>query len=762
MKLYEAKNIITDVFENPFDKDKFSYFIRNLLKNLHPAEFGTRSGNIIPPEFRDFIASYKRIGKYEDEESYEIDVLIVKLKRNHSIDYARSTQRNFIRWYLKRKGRDAALVAFHTEKSSEWRFSFIKMQYSLEKKKDELTPAKRSSFMVGESGKSHTAQRQLIDLLKNDHAPYLSDIEDAFSIEAVSDEFYVKYKTLLFNLVDEIDKIVEKDSTVKNEFESKNISVLNFSKKLLGQIVFLYFLQKKGWLGLDEKEKYGEGDKNFLRSLFNKTKPGENFFNDYLEYLFYDALSKKRVTDYYERFKTRIPFLNGGLFDPIEFYDWQETDIVIPNKIFSDRKEDEEGNGILDVFDLYNFTVKEDEPLETEVAIDPEMLGKVFERMLDVTERKSKGAFYTPREIVHYMAQQSLLYFLETELNRTISYNKLGDKQSEIFGNEDRKGQLGLLTENKACVVPKADLEIFIHYGEHIIDKDIAIETGKLKQTANKQTIPESIRQNAEAIDAALENIKICDPAVGSGAFPVGIMNEIVKLRKLLTPFIVSQASSLRNSERSAYRFKSNAIQNSIYGVDIDAGAVEIAKLRLWLSMVVDEERIDTIEPLPNLEYKIVQGNSLINMPDGSLRNGDLENEIERLTKNYYTITDKQKKQEQKEIIDNKIHQLLASASEFSGYNIDFDFKLFFHEVWNEKDGFDVVIGNPPYVNIYSIDEKQKKVFKKIFTTAFKKFDLYVLFFEKGIQILGNRCNINYITSNKYFSLWSKIERVIS
>ncbi|MBZ4675431.1 MAG: hypothetical protein JG782_50 [Anaerophaga sp.] len=1009
MKLYEAKNIITDVFENPFDKDKFSYFIRNLLKNLHPAEFGIRSGNIIPPEFRDFIASYERIGKYKDEEGYEIDVLIVNLKRDHSLDYARSTQRNFIRWYLKRKNRDAALVAFHTEKSSEWRFSFIKMQYSLEKKADELTPAKRSSFMVGESGKSHTAQRQLIDLLKNDHAPYLSDIEDAFSIEAVSDEFYEKYKALLFNLVDEIEKIVKKDNTVKEEFESKNISILNFSKKLLGQIVFLYFLQKKGWLGLGEKEKYGEGDKNFLRSLFNKTKPGENFFNDYLEYLFYDALSKKRVTDYYERFNTRIPFLNGGLFDPIEFYDWQKTDIVIPNEIFStivpqasslgetksspasslgetlasSLGENEEAYGILDVFDLYNFTVKEDEPLETEVAIDPEMLGKVFERMLDVTERKSKGAFYTPREIVHYMAQQSLLYYLETIVTQASSLSKQNvSKQNDWH----------------------TDLETFIHYGEHIIDKDIAVQEGKLKHADKKEKIPDSIKLYADIIDKALENIKICDPAVGSGAFPVGIMNEIVKLRKLLTPFIVSQASSLsenppgsslsensstfslsensstsslsensstsslsenpptsslsenpptlrdddfdiiyfdknaeteiherdlphwcqkgvayfvtfrlgdsipdnaknkiknerenwlnkykirdtselkklpkharieyhklfskrydelldsgygscilanpeikeivenalkyfdgkryfldefivmpnhvhvivvpkenwtldkithswksftaneinkftgnsgqvwmyesfdhiirsekqlhkirqyikdnpkfskvpqtsslrnnvspqtsqtsslrnglrkdhqtsnlsktqagslRNYERSAYRFKLNAIQNSIYGVDIDAGAVEIAKLRLWLSMVVDEERIDAIEPLPNLEYKIVQGNSLINIPDGTTINDALATEIEKLTTHYFHITDKEKKQEQKQIIDNKIQEQLQFVSDIVGYKIDFDFKLFFHEVWKEKDGFDVVIGNPPYINIYSIWKKR-------------------------------------------------------
>jgi len=400
------------------------------------------------------------------------------------------------------------------------------------------------------------------------------------------------------------------------------------------------------------------------------------------------------------------------LFDPIEFYDWQKTDIVIPNEIFSNRKGDEEGTGILDIFDLYNFTVKEDEPLETEVAIDPEMLGKVFERMLEVTERKSKGAFYTPREIVHYMAQQSLLYFLETEL--------------------------------KEKNVAKEDLETFIHYGVHIIDKDIAIKEGKLKQTANKLSIPESISQNADAIDKVLENIKICDPAVGSGAFPVGIMNEIVKLRKLLTPFLKGENAE----ERNAYRFKSNAIQNSIYGVDIDAGAVEIAKLRLWLSMVVDEERIDSIEPLPNLEYKIVQGNSLINMPEGTFRDPQLEKEIEQLTKNYYTITDKEKKQEQKEIIDAKIQQLLASASEFAGYDIDFDFKLYFHEVFNEKQGFDVVIGNPPFVEARKLPQYLVNIYRNNYETAGNRINTFSLFTEKGISNL----NIKGTSNNSFAS----------
>jgi len=181
----------------------------------------------------------------------------------------------------------------------------------------------------------------------------------------------------------------------------------------LGQIVFLYFLQKKGWFGVKRDADWGTGPKNFLRELFEgKHGTYKNFFNDILEPLFYEALAWERDDDFYSRFNCKIPFLNGGLFDPINNYDWVHTDILLPNDLFSNdykTKEGDNGNGILDIFDRYNFTVKEDEPLEKEVAVDPEMLGKVFENLLEVKDRKSKGTYYTPREIVHYMCQQSVI-----------------------------------------------------------------------------------------------------------------------------------------------------------------------------------------------------------------------------------------------------------------------------------------------------------------------------------------------------------------
>ncbi|MBN1561488.1 N-6 DNA methylase [candidate division KSB1 bacterium] len=768
MKLYEAKVLIKDVFEHTFDRDRYTQLIINLLKDIEEKSF-TYQGNFIPNAFKNYIRKMERIGKFADEEGNSIDILIVELLREHSIEYARSAQRNFVRWYLSgsRGGqmKDAALVAFHSKKSSEWRFSLIKMQYSLEKKKDEFTPAKRFSFLVGEKGKSHTAQRQLVNLLKSDDIPLLSDLEEAFNIESVTNEFFEKYKALVFNLVEELERILDRDTTVRKEFESKNIAVIDFAKKLMGQIVFLYFLQRKGWLGLKNGERYGSGDRHFLRSLYNMKKRGENFFNDYLEYLFYEALSKKRVTDAYARFNCRIPFLNGGLFDPINFYDWGKIDILIPDRLFTNinkTREGDTGDGILDIFDLYNFTVNEAEPLDKEVAVDPEMLGKVFERMLDVKERKSKGAFYTPREIVHYMSQESLIHYLDSALNDSAKpYQPVGEDQTSMFSNEVKKGQGDLLIEHgRKILVPKEDIEILIKHGEQLIDKDAAILEERLKESANKYQIPESIRKNAKLIDDKLRDIRVCDPAVGSGAFPVGVMTEIVKARQILTPFIDGMGAGAKylSPLRTTYTFKSHCIHHNLYGVDIDPSAVEICKLRLWLSLVVDEQRIDEIEPLPNLDYKIVRGNSLINMPDDVMRDQQLEKEIEQLMEKYYAETDKQAKRGLKDKIDGKIKQLLKSAEQFTSYPIDFDFKLFFHEVFKEKGGFDVIIGNPPYGAKIKGKYRQAAV---SFIGKVPDYEIYYFFIDLSTKLLKDKGNLSYIIPNTFlFNVFAEKYRI--
>ena len=240
-----------------------------------------------------------------------------------------------------------------------------------------------------------------------------------------------------------LQKLAAKDKTIGNEFKEKNVSTVDFAKKLMGQIVFLYFLQKKGWLGVDKGQDWGTGPHDFLRRLARGDFGAyDNFFNDVLEPLFYDTLATDRGHEAWcNRFKCRIPFLNGGLFEPLADYDWRKTDIILPNKLFTNTERNDAGDigtGVLDVFDRYNFTVNEAEPLEKEVAIDPEMLGKVFENLIEENRRKGLGSFYTPREIVHYKCQQCLINYLDTALNA------------------DRE------------IVPRKDIETFIYLGEQI------------------------------------------------------------------------------------------------------------------------------------------------------------------------------------------------------------------------------------------------------------------------------------------------------
>jgi len=617
-----AVKLIRDTFENSFDKGSFINLSKNLVKYLDDLKNFTYQGNIIPDAYDQSIQTLERVGKYEDADSNKIDVLIVRLKKERSLERARTMQRNFVAWYLNgsRGGelKDAALVAFVSPDDRDWRFSLVRMDYNLVesptgrvKVEKELTPARRYSFLVGESESSHTAQVQLLPILENDERkPLLSDFEKAFSIEVVTREFFTRYRELFHKVEEALQKLVEQNKRIRDDFEAKGVDTVNFAKKLLGQVVFLYFLQKKGWFGVGRDEDWGTGPKYFLRRLFEKKiAPYGNFFNDVLEPLFYEALAVERTDDFYSRFNCKIPFLNGGLFDPINNYDWVHTDILLPNELFSNTertKEGDIGTGILDVFDRYNFTVKEDEPLDKEVAVDPEMLGKVFENLLEVKDRKSKGTYYTPREIVHYMCQESLINYLDTAINMgEVPLVATPPPQSKLFGKPDPE-QGALKAPGYRAIVPREDIEALVRKGELAIEHDTQVEARGKETERYSYKLPGGIRWNAKLIDEKLAGIRVCDPAIGSGAFPVGLMTEIVRARNTLSTYLSDKEG------RTNYNFKRHAIQNCLYGVDIDPGAVEIAKLRLWLSLVVDEEDIKQIQPLPNLDYKIMQGNSLI------------------------------------------------------------------------------------------------------------------------------------------------------
>lgn len=785
-----AKKIVESALNDKFNDENFYPFISNFFKTANILE--KKESIEVNEQFKAVIAHCYRIGKYIDEEKNQIDILKVELASDHSIDKARTTQRNFISNCLKKLSADAAIVAFITPQSNDWRFSLVKHEHiiAIENEKiitkDEITPAKRWSFLVGKNEGCHTAISRFVPILESEIKPNLAEIQNAFNIEQVTDEFYSKYKDLFLTMKEELDALLSNDGVLNEDFKSKNIKTEDFAKKTLGQLAFIYFLQKKGWFGVKHKEKWGTGSKSFLRDLFvDRKKYGNNFFNDVLEWFFYEALSQDRGSDsIYSKFSCRIPFLNGGLFEPMNGYSWETTNILLNDELFSNDKvtaEGDVGNGILDIFDRYNFTVNESEPLEKEVAVDPEMLGKVFENLLGVNDRKSKGAFYTPREIVHFICQESLVLYLYSELKERLSID---------------------------------DLRIFITTG--------AVE---------------NIKSFSKEIDDLIKNVKICDPAVGSGAFPLGMLNEIVKARQAVNNYLKSPTSK--------YQLKFDAISNSLYGVDLDSGAIEIAKLRMWLSLAVDE---DEPRPLPNLDHKLMQGNSLvskfygtelfdddflINLKASNSRETKILKDLDEIRAEYLRkikdneIVTKQKNEYDKQItqlekilkeinsnfdkkdnlnlfedknteianlkiidLKNKVKSYLGlsnrSEKEKLKKEIDsikwdlielslaeeddkeylnsiyelraknekpfFIWELEFNEVFTEKEGFDIVIGNPPYVQIQKFSQSviQDKLQDEGFETFSKTGDLYCLFYERGVNLLKEKGVLAFITSNKW------------
>lgn len=821
-----AVNLIVNTFESSFDKGKFATFTKNLLKTYDDTRAFSRSGAYVKDAFKHIVSHYDRLGVYTDPDGKRIDILVVYLQRTNSLYNARTAQRNFLRWYIKdgnnASDKDAVLAAIVSPDKDDWRFSLVKMELGLGltisgsiSAIEELTPAKRYSFIVGANEHSHTAKQSLLPLLERPDANLtLADIEDAFNIETITKEFFEKYKELFLDVKECLDALVKKDTAIKADFSAKGVDTSDFAKKLLGQIVFLYFLQKKGWFGVPRGAQWGDGPKGYIRSLFSRKDGYSNFFNDILEPLFYEALAVDRTDDFYSRFDCKIPFLNGGLFDPINGYDWINTDIIIPNELFSNKnktKEGDEGDGILDIFDRYNFTVCEDEPLEKEVAVDPEMLGKVFENLLEVKDRKSKGTYYTPREIVHYMCQESLINHLSAELPS----------------------------------IDKAALELLVKQGEVAIENDVAAaQCEKNGTTTYKYKLDEIIRKNAKDIDTKLKSIKVCDPAVGSGAFLVGMMNEIVRTRLAL--------ASYREVYPKVYDLKRNAIQNSLYGVDIDPGAVEIAKLRLWLSLVVDEEDRSTIQPLPNLDYKIMQGNSLLEDYEGiklfddsilqststsvgeeieflkeqqsrigkeycdlrisdkpdKVKQTDLENQLKSIAsrlkklessqpdgngqsglfdkvsaakakadelkqkhRDYFNASLKRKKDELKQQIQTLEWELIEAtlieqekaaaldrirSLKDSNVRPFFLWRLHFSEVFEHRDGFDLVLANPPYVDseemTRSMPEERKRIGEH-YAAAKGNWDLYIPFWELGHNLLTSTGTAVFITPNKWLSI---------
>lgn len=366
----------------------------------------------------------------------------------------------------------------------------------------------------------HSYRKFHVPLRKRDSLE-IKDIENAFNVEALSKEFFDKYKAQYEAFVKYMANPANgmRQDFIDTDFDHTGMSaekirdreekpIRDYVKRLLGRIVFLHFLQKKGWLGVPAGKEWGEGDRDFMLHLFQQAteRQKENFLDDILEGLFAKGLDCNRsdIDDLYdtkvEGFRNcRIPYLNGGLFERDNL---DQKTSRFPAKCFEN---------LLTMLSQYNFTIDENDPNDAEVGVDPEMLGRIFENLLE--DNKDKGAFYTPKEIVQYMCRESLIAYLQTDQE---------DK------NKDRIRKF----------VTTHDVEVL----------------GNLK----------------EDIDQKLRDVKICDPAIGSGAFPMGLLRELFFCRSAIEPNIVENAANI----------KRHIIQNNIYGVDIERGAVDIARLR--------------------------------------------------------------------------------------------------------------------------------------------------------------------------------------
>lgn len=725
-----------------------------------------------------------------DEEGIERQIAVFEVTLGNGVILERSRVglRNLLRKHWKNI--DAAFIVYVNNDSHKWRFTYVSelSGYDAEGEFVKIkTEPKRYTYVLGEGESTRTAAERFSLISRKGSKASLDDVKEAFSVEKLSKTFFDEYK----EHYDIFCKYMAGKPAIRQAiFDGDEKAIRDFVKKLLGRIVFLYFIQKKGWLGVPVKSDWGEGDFNFLTNLFDQHKNPDLFYSEVLSKLFFDTLNSKRKDDVIELRKgepCRVPFLNGGLF---EEDDIKHRNLIFTGKLFED---------LFDFFNQYNFTIYEDDPNDHTVAVDPEMLGHIFENLLE--DNKDKGAFYTPKEIVHYMCQESFIEYLTTWFENKgyeiTGHSRLGSEDSpELFAvNEGKKGQLSI--------------ESSVKLNTKKIDRTLIENLLKKKLTDDDKAL---IVEHADEFHEALDKVKICDPAIGSGAFPMGLLQEIFTAKQTLYHFQHGNLIGFPASD-----VKLNIIQNSIYGVDIEKGAVDIARLRFWLSLVVDEERP---KALPNLDYKIVVGNSLVsklgdevididwNLDETShgffgaelaAEKKELLEKISFEQKEFFrpesdkkalaadirslkidllvkqlelmiatkgnevkpTSTGKKLVEQTKQYLQtigwrNTIQELkLLKQSPLTQLNF-FDWKLDFPEVINghltTETGFDIVIGNPPYVSAVTMarDEQTKKFFKEKFPLATGAYDLYLLFILKSLELLKENGVYTWIIPNKF------------
>lgn len=722
---------------------------KNILVEMFPkVEFFTRVNQVS----HDLIKDGGQAGMIRLDDGRSLAIYTFEVNDNVLINRNRKGLREITARTIDQSVIHGVLAFYYSKNVSDYRLTFIAKQTSFnedgELTKTETAP-KRYTFLLGENEPCRTAAERLYELIskKKTSSIKLADVIDAFSVERLNKEFFAGYKAQYNKFLQQL---------------SDNKQNRDYVKKLLGRLVFLQFLQKKGWMGVPaSRPDWNDGDKNYLCHLIEHYNGNDRLLSDILEPLFFNTLNEKREGDIADARlgeNIKIPYLNGGLFEKDNI---DKLDIDFPYSYFKE---------LMDFFAMYNFTIDENDPDDSEVGIDPEMLGHIFENLLE--DNKDKGAFYTPKEIVQYMCRQSVIQYLKT--------HESDEQYTEAI--------------------------------EQLINNGIVLPVLQTNSMASR-------------FMQLLKDVKVCDPAIGSGAFPMGILYVLYHAIHHL------QSHAEPNKSFDSTQTKRDIIQNNIFGVDIEQGAVDIARLRFWLALVVDA---DAPQPLPNLDYKITCGNSLLSRYpiDAPIENVFVEynkgkNESEKITLSKYkelvsnytdTSSHETKKifrqtieaikkafktelsRQEKDSISRlrgkilaleapmllgertqkektelkKLKEQLVKKEELQTNIINnrlyadaFEWRFEFPQLLDEKGafkGFDIVIGNPPYISAPSqianeqLARQRKAIIdSKRFKSLYQKWDLYIPFIEFGMDQIcksGGLCTmiVPYPLTNQLYS----------
>lgn len=675
-----SKEQLRNIFQNKFDREAW----KAIVVNIFGANKVRRENELFTDPDDAEVGYY--MGSIDTTDSFRIGLFYYKINSG-SVAHKKVGLRNLVKKFINQNWGefDAAIVVFDDNK--DWRLSFVCDI------KEEATAPKRFTFVFGEKDNFYRTAIDRFDYLQT-HGASFENIRKAFSVDALSDDFFDEYRELYADFVEYItgkryvkesnkwvERVIDKPNyQYESTFGKDDKLVRDYIKKMFGRIVFLYFLQRKGWL---------DGNRQYMHDLFYNSDKKDNFLDGVLEPLFFEVLNtdKPYRTEAAKALpgSENIPYLNGGLFARDE----------IDERTCIFKEEDFER--LFNFLDSYNFTIDENDTDDAEIGIDPEMLGRIFENLLE--DNKDKGAFYTPKEIVDYMCRESIIAYLQ---------NGIPERSHELIRN--------------------------------------FVETFDASQLAEKQKL--FIRKKLQAV-------KICDPAIGSGAFPMGLVNLLSKLYVAM------------KSDTDTAKMKRHIMEQNIYGVDIEQGAVDIARLRFWLAMIVEEKEP---MPLPNLHFKIMQGNSLlesykgIDLSDLTKLSKDLkygesrgfwdteDSEREALIsslKSYYKTSDHAKRDHLFNDIINNVRRQLFDKGITLPKDIDpsantdfFLWHTWFSDVF-ANGGFDIVIGNPPYVEVVNSEEYSKY-------ETYTCYELYAHFFERGINLLKPFGVLSFITGSLY------------